>query len=116
MRTYLVNIGLALPTGGAITADKACEALTAAGFAFCSSTVVASQTEQTLVALVTFNTKARGRDTYGAFFRVAEQCGRECIAVYSVMAERGALIGPKAATWGAFDPEYFYLANGDTLA
>ena len=47
-------------------------------------------------------------------FTVAERLQQDCIAVLYVGedgftgdGETGELIGPRAAEWGAFDPQYF---------
>lgn len=63
--------------------------------------------ESTLVA------RAAVRDLdrlHAAIYSLAERLQQDCIAVLSVGDggyTLGALIGPRAAEWGAFDPQYF---------
>ncbi len=39
--------------------------------------------------------------------QLALQLQQDCIAVYFPSTQEGRLIGPNAAKWGAFDPEFF---------
>ena len=41
------------------------------------------------------------------FYALAEVMRQDCIAAWNEDNEVGALIGPKAAEWGAFNPNYF---------
>lgn len=41
---------------------------------------------------------------------------QDCIAVWNIDDEEGALIGPRADAWGRFDPDKFLTHTGDRLA
>ena len=41
------------------------------------------------------------------FYALAEVMGQDCVAAWNEDIEVGLLIGPKAAEWGAFNPNYF---------
>lgn len=43
---------------------------------------------------------------------LSETLGQDAIALYSLPAKRGTLIGPNAAKWGKFNPAYFLLPSG----
>lgn len=45
-------------------------------------------------------------------YALAEELEQDCIAVYEPETGRGELIGPKAADWGGFNPEYFVRFYG----
>lgn len=47
---------------------------------------------------------------------LSEALHQDCIAVYDLMHREGRLIGPKAASWGEFDPARFMLLNGSRLS
>jgi hypothetical protein len=46
----------------------------------------------------------------------ANELGQECIALYYPGAEFGQLIGPRAAAWGEFNPEFFLMPDGTRMA
>ena len=111
----LLNNGLATSEGAPISAQEAQKALTTQGFSISLHGVVNSTTEPTLVAQVTPPAAWRGREVYAHFFSVARVLRQDCIAVFSIDACRGALIGPAAEKWGDFRPGLFYLADGQSL-
>ena len=41
---------------------------------------------------------------------------QDCIGVYNRVTGEGRLIGPRADKWGAFNPSYFFLTDGRSLA
>ena len=41
-------------------------------------------------------------------YQLAVLLGQDCISVYSPRLQSGRLIGPRAAQWGAFNPEFFH--------
>ena len=67
----------------------------------------ASKTEQTLVV------KCEELGRYKVY-DLAEALEQDCIAVLSEVSG-GALIGPHADSWGAFDPAKFIVLNGSTI-
>lgn len=44
--------------------------------------------------------------------RLAHALRQDCIAAFDTETGRGELIGPRAAAWGDFNPEYFLTAPG----
>lgn len=111
----ILNIGLNRASGGTITADLARRTLLANEFSIVRDAVLESDTEPTLVAEVTI------RNTSPFIFlqllrRVAEELDQDCIAVYRELTGGGSLIGPRAAEWGPFNPEFFLLLDGRRLS
>lgn len=49
-------------------------------------------------------------------FALAAELNQDCIAVYSPATGEGSLIGPRAEKWGAFNPAFFKMTDGGTLA
>lgn len=43
----------------------------------------------------------------GAVYALAEENEQDCIAVFEPETGRGVLVGPKAADWGEFNPDFF---------
>lgn len=117
----ILNIGLdgihaeASFTNGVRNPDAIARSLTAVqtarrlGFKILQSKLLQSDTEPTVVARV---------EVANANWQVAElaqKLNQDCIAVWSEREQRGALIGDKAATWGEFNPEFFFLLDGSRL-
>lgn len=69
-----------------------------------------SATEDTLVVELNVSSGAeqRLRDTVHALAVSLEQ---DCIAVYNATGWSGELVGPNAAAWGEFNPDYFIRFN-----
>lgn len=65
-----------------------------------------SATEDTLIVVlqVSSGADARLRDMIA---ELSYNLDQDCIAVYNATAMSGALIGPNAAAWGAFNPDFF---------
>lgn len=111
--TLLVNVGLNTSSGGTVPADFARKVLAHYGFEVTRYAVLTSDTEPTLVASV--NKAYVWTNTVYLLTRVAEDLDQDCIAAYSEAAGKGKLIGPRAAKWGEFNPEYFFLLDGTRL-
>lgn len=111
---FIINIGLNT-ADGAITPEEARETLRAYGFSILRDAVLESDTEPTLVAEV-INPGASPIILPQLLHIVAEALDQDCIAVYRECTLGGALVGPRAAEWGPFNPEYFLLLDGRRLA
>lgn len=105
MNTHYLNIGLHRATGGKVTRKQLKGALAAHGIAG-AVTYHVSDSEPTAVVELT------KRPTRATAHTLAVELGQDCIALYSLPAKRGALIGPNAAKWGKFNPAYFLLPSG----
>jgi hypothetical protein len=110
---YLLNIGVAREGNSNIGVGTVLRELGAIG-AIIGHTVQHSETEVTVVALVQIpgTTQHAGNE----IFHLANLLGQECIAVYNMATETGALIGPRADKWGAFNPDFFLLCDGSKLS
>lgn len=111
---FIINIGLNT-ADGAITPEEARETLRAYGFSILRDAVLESDTEPTLVAEV-INPGASPIILPQLLHIVAEELDQDCIAVYRELTGAGSLIGPRAAEWGPFNPEYFLLLDGRRLS
>lgn len=111
---FIINIGLNT-ADGAITPEEARETLRAYGFSILRDAVLESDTEPTLVAEVV-NPGASPIILPQLLHIVAEALDQDCIAVYRECTLGGALVGPRAAEWGSFNPEYFLLLDGRRLS
>ncbi len=111
----ILNIGLHSDKLGKIPAHQAVAAVRLAWIDVKSVKVAQSDTEPTLV----LEAAMRGHDSVEntrTLRKLAETLGQDCIAVWSPRVHFGALIGPKAAAWGDFNPEFFILPDGTRLA
>lgn len=61
--------------------------------------------EPTLV--VSMSGKFSASALRGAIYEIARENEQDCIAVFEPESGRGALVGPKAADWGGFNPDFF---------
>lgn len=112
----ILNIGLNSDTLGSIETNTALQALSDNGFFVHGSQVFNSDTEPTLVVTGRL-TGDDSVDNTKNLYRVAVLLGQDCIAVYSDrLIAFGALIGPRAAAWGDFNPEFFVMPDGSRLA
>ena len=108
----ILNIGLDVNATSTIAAHVALEIVKANGFLVRKHAVVQSDTEPTLVVTVSqFDGQLAGR-----IYSTAVDLQQDCIAVYSPRIQNGTLIGPKAAAWGTFNPEFFFMPDGTRLA
>ena len=71
--------------------------------------IVESSTEPALVVSLHALESIRPHD-------IAIEFAQDCIAVYDDETGEGSLAGPRAAKWGPFDPQAFYMTDGRTLA
>ena len=118
---FILNIGLKSDTLGDISVALAKQMLWAADLLIKTERVFQSDTEPTLVVEVTSIagptfTAAALRQLAVDLRQLAVDLGQDCIAVYRPQVGRGALVGPKAAAWGSFNPEFFILPDGTRLA
>lgn len=105
---FQINIGLEIPdtkSNVQIRKQRAKYALSLLQqkFAFVEARIEQSATEQTLVA--SFQTAASR--AYGEALAISEALQQDCVALYCADTRTGALLGHKAAQWGAFNPAYF---------
>ena len=112
---FILNIGLNRASGGTITAEQARQTLAANEFLIVRDAVLESDTEPTLVAEVT-SLNSSPFIFLQRLHRVAEELDQDCIAVYRELTGAGSLIGPRAAEWGPFNPEFFLLLYGRRLS
>jgi hypothetical protein len=110
---FVLNIGLMSDLDGPITNERAIAALVNHDIRIERDVVLNSDTEPTLVAVVTMYDlpflcwqKLHG---------VANELHQDCIAAYNVQSLKGALIGPRAEKWGDFNPAYFFMPDGSRL-
>ena len=116
---YILNIGLdGMPAEAGESIGKralfAARALRAAGFVSDGGQVFRSDSEPTLVVKVQVPGGFFGANW--AVFKLSETLGQDCIGMYSPGLKTGKLVGPEAAAWGDFNPEFFILPNGERLA
>lgn len=71
-----------------------------------------SRTEPTLVLDFDYAELREHIGTTKLAYRVCERFNQDCVAVYNTALEAGQLIGPRAESWGDFNPEYFFLVDG----
>lgn len=110
--SYLLNIGVARAGQSNIGVGTVLRDLGALAKIVAHS-VQHSETEDTVVALVEHDSvMALANDVY----HLSAILGQDCIAVWNMATSAGALIGPRADKWGAFNPEFFLMIDGTTLA
>ena len=112
--TFILNIGLNT-ADGAIAIEEARKVLRAYGFSILREALLESDTEPTLVAEVATGF-ATTLTVLQLLYQVSEELKQDCIAVYRGLTRGGALIGPRAAEWGPFNPEFFLLLDGRRLS
>lgn len=108
----LLNIGLARKNKPNVKSQQVIAELLTAGFVVRSHTTLSSDTEPTVVASV----KAPSFLVEERVAAISCALSQDCIAVYNPETCKGTLLGPRAAAWGDFNPEYFLLLNGERLA
>lgn len=105
---YQINIGLEVPNTSSTPEQLAARAeyalvLLQTRFAFVDARIQQSATELTLIAA--FQT-APSR-VYREALEISDILQQDCVAIYAPDQKVGALVGQRAAQWGAFSPEYF---------
>ena len=93
-------------------AMQAAQAVRHNGFEIISAKVFQSDTEPTLVVEATHT----GLGLDNTIDMLSAALKQDCIAVYYVDEQFGALIGPRADAWGEFNPEFFIMPDGSRLA
>lgn len=83
------------------------------GFKVTKAKLVQSDTEPTLVAVVD-DLNAPGQDN--RIDMLSTTLKQDCIAAWYPAEQYGQLIGPRADSWGAFNPEFFIMPDGSRLA
>jgi len=111
----ILNIGLARTGNSNIGTGTVLRELSAHGFDLQAYNIHHSDTEITVVAEVT-NSFSAFLPVDDRVFALANVLGQDCIAIYEPTSNLGALIGPKAAAWGEFNPEFFLNLDGTRLA
>jgi hypothetical protein len=111
----ILNIGLAVNATPTLAAHVALEIVKANGMLVKKSKVFQSDTEPTLVATVIM-TGLDSVENTRTLHQTAVDLQQDCIAVYSPHVAFGALVGPRAALWGAFNPELFIMPDGTRLS
>lgn len=106
----ILNIGMNTNDGRGITLAQINAALSLANARVVKGAVRRSDSEPTYVV------ELSDALTEGSVFALAEILEQDAIAVWDMVSETGQLIGPGAASWGAFDPERFLLVSGARLA
>ena len=105
----ILNVGLNTNTGSTITAGHALRQIALVADVI-EYTITESDTELTLVVAANVN------DVRHTVYKLADNLDQDCIAVYYPRTGNGTLVGPKAASWGTFNPEYFLCLDGTRLA
>jgi hypothetical protein len=106
-KMIVLNIGLEANDGTAVSERAALAAVLGRTRAV-SCGIRQSDSEATLVLI------AESLSTASAW-HIAAALRQDCIAVFDTDLKRGRLIGPRADAWGAFEPAYFILPNGERL-
>lgn len=109
-----LNIGLARAGNSNIGVGTVLREIEQSGFRLRQYNIQHSDTEITVVARVTPGysyTPVAARAEH-----LANALGQDCIAVYHPATGHGYLAGPRAAAWGAFNPDYFLQLDGTRLS
>jgi hypothetical protein len=107
-RAPTLNIGLATNASGPVTPESALAAIEAVGGRVVKHSIHDSDTEPTLVA------QLAAPLTPEQVNQAAVSLGQEAIAQHD--GQRGALYGPEAAKWGAFNPDFFLTLDGSRMS
>jgi hypothetical protein len=116
--TLILNIGLNVGTERKHTEESVKAALSAAGLTRFTGrripdlAVFDSDTEPTVVVTIG---GSLSEPFTKAIHRVSVALEQEAIAVYSPSTQTGAVVGPKAEAWGAFNPSFFIMPDGTRL-
>ena len=111
---FILNIGLNVNATTALAAHVVKQVVNDYDFVIEQEALLQSDTEPTLVLKVT---SLNGPTlTLQGFYGIATDLGQDCIAVYRPQQGNGALVGPRAAKWGSFNPAYFFNIDGTRLA
>jgi len=119
--TLLLNIGLNVAGQPPLSVNEALAALKAERISVMAYAQHNSASEPTLVAQVLLpqapdTRHAASEGDFGALNRVSLRLKQEAIAFWLPDARVGSLVGPEAAKWGPFNPEYFLTLDGRKLS
>jgi hypothetical protein len=98
-----INFGLVTNKGGDVYPHEVLETMVEMGLNPTGVCFAESDTEPTLICEIS---REPSPDEVAA---LCERFSQDCFAVYDNVAKRGTLLGPKAAEWGPFNPEYFLV-------
>ena len=115
-KTLTLNVGMDIESTEALSAQVIREILVTNGLLLGRDAVVQSDTERTLVIDVMPGPEITnpGR-MHAALFLSAQDLRQDCIAAWNEQTRSGGLVGPRAAKWGAFNPEFFFTIEGKRL-
>lgn len=109
----IVNIGMARHGTSNISLGTVLRELNNHGFEVVDHLVLQSDTEPTVVARL--RTERSWQAATIRLHFVSVLLGQDCVAAYELSLGLGALIGPRADQWGAFNPDFFLLLDGTRL-
>jgi hypothetical protein len=98
-----INFGLVTNKGGDVYPHEVIETMTNMGLHPAGICFAESDTEPTLICEIS---REPSPEEAAA---LCERFSQDCFAVYDNVAKKGALLGPKAAEWGDFNPQYFLV-------
>ena len=111
---FIFNIGLDVNATETVAAHVALQIVGANDFRVVKHAVVQSDTEPTLVVEVEcYDFPALAWMKMG---QIARDLRQDCIAIYNPSKRVGALAGDRAAKWGPFNAEFFFLLDGTRLS
>ena len=99
MKTLTLNLGLQTNTGGFVRLTHALRCLVNR-FELIDLKIENSHTEKTIVCVIQFVPSYVER-----LHEICDLLDQDCIAIFD--GTQGELIGPNAAKWGTFNPEFF---------
>ena len=113
----VLNIGLARTGKPDLNTLEVLRAATDEGLGVFTSEVFQSDGEPTLVVTCRIGLWSTKNAVLGqAVHRLAVALDQDCIGVWNSRWARGELVGPRAAAWGDFNPEFFIMPDGTRLA
>jgi hypothetical protein len=113
----VLNIGLARTGKPNLKTSEVLDTLAREGFRVRTFETFQSDTEPTLVITAIFGLWSTKNAVLGqAVHRAAVALDQDCIGAWLLPSASGALIGPRAAEWGDFNPEFFIMPDGRRLA
>lgn len=111
---FILNIGLDVKATRTLAVDVVLQMIAANEFVTGKHVVVQSDTEATVVVEATY-WGSSVRQALANMINISVDLQQDCIGVYRPLTGLGALIGPKASAWGKFNPDYFFMLNGQRL-
>ena len=111
----ILNIGLAREGNSNIGTGTVIREVIGA-FGAAAVTFKESDTETTAICCVSFDNGRPMGTFHNTVHHLALLLGQQAIAVWLPDWGHGALIGPQAAKWGKFDPQFFLMPDGTRLS